>query len=144
MMTLGKAVKYKSSMDALSRIINNDGAKSLFKGVGANILRAIADKLQSIIFSNKYGLLKVIGPDCMKHKPAYVQKTLLLRCMRATRCYLIGWGEVLSHFEKEVKEQIKVTRQLWNSYVKKTKEPWKHVFHVVTYKMNATGNAGYV
>ncbi|GKC33344.1 galacturonosyltransferase 8 [Tanacetum coccineum] len=33
-----KAVKYKSSMDALSQIIKNDGAKSLFKGVGANIL----------------------------------------------------------------------------------------------------------
>ncbi|GJY14234.1 NF-X1-type zinc finger protein NFXL1 [Tanacetum coccineum] len=79
MMTSGKAVKYKSSMDALSQIIKNEGAKSLFKGVGANILRAIVDKLQSIIFGNKYGSLKVIGPDCMKHKPAYVQKTLLLR-----------------------------------------------------------------
>nr|GEV08095.1 ADP,ATP carrier protein 1, mitochondrial-like [Tanacetum cinerariifolium] len=72
MMTSGKAVKYKSSMDALSQIIKNEGAKSLFMGVGANILRAIVDKLQSIIFG-----------------------------------YLIGWGEVLSHFEKEVKEQIK-------------------------------------
>nr|GEX96512.1 replication factor C [Tanacetum cinerariifolium] len=66
-------------MDALSQIIKNEGAESLFKGVGANILRAIVDKLQSIIFGNKYGSLKVIGPDCMKHKPAYVQKTLLLR-----------------------------------------------------------------
>ncbi|KAL4585770.1 hypothetical protein LXL04_010396 [Taraxacum kok-saghyz] len=63
MMTSGEAVKYKSSMDALSQIMKNEGAKSLFKGAGANILRAIAgagvlsgyDKLQLLIFGKKYG-----------------------------------------------------------------------------------------
>ncbi|KAJ9563287.1 hypothetical protein OSB04_008447 [Centaurea solstitialis] len=63
MMTSGEAVKYKGSMDALSQILKNEGAKSLFKGAGANILRAIAgagvlsgyDKLQLLIFGKKYG-----------------------------------------------------------------------------------------
>ncbi|KAK6933783.1 Mitochondrial substrate/solute carrier [Dillenia turbinata] len=63
MMTSGEAVKYKSSMDAFSQILKNEGAKSLFKGAGANILRAIAgagvlagyDKLQMIVFGKKYG-----------------------------------------------------------------------------------------
>ncbi|KAF9591981.1 hypothetical protein IFM89_011113 [Coptis chinensis] len=62
MMTLGEVLKYKSSFDAFSQIIKNEGAKSLFKGVGANILCAIAsdgvgalvgyDKLQLIMYSN--------------------------------------------------------------------------------------------
>jgi len=63
MMTSGEAVKYKSSLDAFSQILKNEGAKSLFKGAGANILRAIAgagvlagyDKLQLIVFGKKYG-----------------------------------------------------------------------------------------
>ncbi|XP_022960381.1 ADP,ATP carrier protein 1, mitochondrial-like isoform X3 [Cucurbita moschata] len=63
MMTSGEAVKYKSSMDAFSQILKNEGAKSLFKGAGANILRAVAgagvlagyDKLQVIVFGKKYG-----------------------------------------------------------------------------------------
>ncbi|KAI9116687.1 hypothetical protein K1719_012345 [Acacia pycnantha] len=63
MMTSGEAVKYKSSMDAFSQIIKNEGPKSLFKGAGANILRAVAgagvlagyDKLQVIVFGKKYG-----------------------------------------------------------------------------------------
>ncbi|CAI9768636.1 unnamed protein product [Fraxinus pennsylvanica] len=42
MMTSGEAVKYKSSMDAFAQILKNEGAKSLFKGAGANILRAVA------------------------------------------------------------------------------------------------------
>ncbi|CAB4278231.1 unnamed protein product [Prunus armeniaca] len=42
MMTSGEAVKYKSSLDAFSQILKNEGAKSLFKGAGANILRAVA------------------------------------------------------------------------------------------------------
>ena len=42
MMTSGEAVKYKGSMDAFAQIIKNEGAKSLFKGAGANVLRAIA------------------------------------------------------------------------------------------------------
>ncbi|XP_075520153.1 ADP,ATP carrier protein, mitochondrial-like [Primulina tabacum] len=63
MMTSGEAVKYKSSMDAFTQILKNEGAKSLFKGAGANILRAVAgagvlagyDKLQVIVFGKKYG-----------------------------------------------------------------------------------------
>lgn len=63
MMTSGEAVKYKSSMDALKQILQNEGSKSLFKGAGANILRAVAgagvlagyDKLQLILLGKKYG-----------------------------------------------------------------------------------------
>lgn len=62
MMTSGEAVKYKSSIDAFSQIVKNEGAKSLFKGAGANLLRAIAgagvlagyDKLQVLAFGKKY------------------------------------------------------------------------------------------
>lgn len=63
MMTSGEAVKYKSSFDAFNQIMKNEGSKSLFKGAGANILRAVAgagvlagyDKLQVIAFGKKYG-----------------------------------------------------------------------------------------
>ncbi|CAN1815715.1 ADP,ATP carrier protein 1, mitochondrial [Linum perenne] len=63
MMTSGEAVKYKSSLDAFKQIVKNEGTKSLFKGAGANILRAVAgagvlagyDKLQLIVFGKKYG-----------------------------------------------------------------------------------------
>ncbi|KAM7265624.1 hypothetical protein ACFE04_003307 [Oxalis oulophora] len=63
MMTSGEAVKYKSSFDAFSQILKNEGAKSLFKGAGANILRAIAgagvlsgyDQLQLILLGKKFG-----------------------------------------------------------------------------------------
>ncbi|OIS99189.1 PREDICTED: ADP,ATP carrier protein 1, mitochondrial-like [Nicotiana attenuata] len=63
MMTSGEAVKYKGSLDAFSQIIKKEGAKSLFKGAGANILRAVAgagvlagyDKLQLVVFGKKYG-----------------------------------------------------------------------------------------
>ncbi|XP_071707195.1 ADP,ATP carrier protein 1, mitochondrial-like [Rutidosis leptorrhynchoides] len=63
MMTSGEAVKYKSSLDAFSQIVKKEGVKSLFKGGGANILRAVAgagvlagyDKLQVIVFGKKYG-----------------------------------------------------------------------------------------
>ncbi|KAG0479345.1 hypothetical protein HPP92_009926 [Vanilla planifolia] len=63
MMTSGEAVKYKSSLDAFNQILKNEGAKSLFKGAGANILRAVAgagvlagyDKLQVLVFGKKYG-----------------------------------------------------------------------------------------
>ncbi|KAF9158357.1 ADP/ATP carrier protein [Actinomortierella ambigua] len=62
MMTSGEAVKYKSSFDAFSQIVRKEGYKSLFKGAGANILRAIAgagvlsgyDKLQVIFFGKAY------------------------------------------------------------------------------------------
>ncbi|KAL9234772.1 hypothetical protein vseg_009601 [Gypsophila vaccaria] len=63
MMTSGEAVKYKGSMDCFAQILKNEGAKSLFKGAGANILRAVAgagvlagyDKLQVLVFGKKYG-----------------------------------------------------------------------------------------
>nr|GEV55418.1 ADP,ATP carrier protein 1, mitochondrial-like [Tanacetum cinerariifolium] len=54
MMTSGETVKYKNSLDAFTQILKKEGARSLFKGAGANILRAVAgagvlacyDKLQ--------------------------------------------------------------------------------------------------
>jgi len=63
MMTSGEAVKYKSSYHAFLEIIKKEGTKSLFKGAGANILRAIAgagvlagyDQLQMIFFGKTYG-----------------------------------------------------------------------------------------
>jgi solute carrier family 25 (adenine nucleotide translocator) protein 4/5/6/31 len=63
MMTSGEAVKYKSSYHAALEIVKKEGTKSLFKGAGANILRAIAgagvlagyDKLQVIFFGKTYG-----------------------------------------------------------------------------------------
>eukprot|EP00249_Psilotum_nudum_P009482 c21963_g1_i1 orf=528-1706(-) len=63
MMTSGEAVKYNSSIDAFKQIIAKEGPKSLFKGAGANILRAIAgagvlagyDQLQLIFFGKTYG-----------------------------------------------------------------------------------------
>ena len=42
MMTSGEAVKYSSSAAAFKQIIKNEGASSLFKGAGANILRTVA------------------------------------------------------------------------------------------------------
>ncbi|KAG0005074.1 ADP/ATP carrier protein [Entomortierella chlamydospora] len=62
MMTSGEAVKYKSSMDAFQQIVQKEGYKALFKGAGANILRAIAgagalsgyDQLQSLVFGKAY------------------------------------------------------------------------------------------
>jgi len=63
MMTSGEAVKYKSSMHAASEIIKKEGTASLFKGAGANILRAVAgagvlagyDQLQLLAFGQTYG-----------------------------------------------------------------------------------------
>ncbi|KAJ3281179.1 hypothetical protein HK104_000167 [Borealophlyctis nickersoniae] len=62
MMTSGEAVKYRSSMHCASEIVKTEGMKSLFKGAGANILRAIAgagvlsgyDQLQYIMFGKKF------------------------------------------------------------------------------------------
>merc|ERR1711929_56878 len=42
MMTSGQAVKYKNSMDCAVQVVKNEGAMSLMKGAGANILRGIA------------------------------------------------------------------------------------------------------
>jgi len=63
MMTSGEAVKYTSSYQAGVEIVKKEGVKSLFKGAGANILRAIAgagvlagyDQLQIIAFGKTYG-----------------------------------------------------------------------------------------
>jgi len=63
MMTSGEAVKYNGSMDCFARIVKAEGIKSLFKGAGANILRAIAgagvlsgyDQLQLIFLGKTYG-----------------------------------------------------------------------------------------
>jgi len=62
MMTSGQAVKYKGSIDCFAQILKNEGVRSLFKGAGANILRAVAgagvlagyDKLQVIFFGKAY------------------------------------------------------------------------------------------
>jgi solute carrier family 25 (adenine nucleotide translocator) protein 4/5/6/31 len=63
MMTSGEAVKYKSSMHAFNEIVAKEGVKSLFKGAGANILRAVAgagvlagyDQMQMLVFGKTYG-----------------------------------------------------------------------------------------
>lgn len=63
MMTSGQAVKYNGSIDCGRQIVANEGFKSLFKGAGANILRAVAgagalslnDYLQLIILGKKFG-----------------------------------------------------------------------------------------
>ena len=56
MMTSGEATKYRSSIHAFQEIVKKEGTVSLFKGAGANILRAVAgagvlagyDKLQML------------------------------------------------------------------------------------------------
>jgi len=63
MMTSGEAEKYSSSLQAFSKIVAKEGASSLFKGAGANVLRAVAgagvlagyDKLQVLVFGKAYG-----------------------------------------------------------------------------------------
>jgi len=63
MMTSGEKVKYNGSMDCMAKIIKDEGVSSLFKGAGANILRAVAgagalagyDKLQVMVFGRKFG-----------------------------------------------------------------------------------------
>ncbi|CAN6214137.1 unnamed protein product [Urochloa humidicola] len=63
MMTSGEAVKYRGAMDAFAQIVKNEGPRALFKGAGANVLRAIAgagalagyDQLQLVFFGKKLG-----------------------------------------------------------------------------------------
>jgi len=63
MMTSGEAVKYTSSLGAFNEIVKKEGVKSLFKGAGANILRAVAgagalagyDQLQLVFLGKTYG-----------------------------------------------------------------------------------------
>ncbi|KAF5351485.1 hypothetical protein D9757_013238 [Collybiopsis confluens] len=62
MMTSGTAVKYSSMFDAGRQIVAKEGTRSLFKGAGANILRAVAgagvlslyDKAQEVLFGKVY------------------------------------------------------------------------------------------
>jgi len=62
MMTSGEAVKYRSSMHAFMEITKKEGVLSLFKGAGANILRAVAgagviagyDQLQLLFFGKAW------------------------------------------------------------------------------------------
>lgn len=63
MMTSGQAVKYSSSMACAKEILAKEGMSSMFKGAGANILRAVAgagvlsgyDAMQVIVFGKKFG-----------------------------------------------------------------------------------------
>jgi len=63
MMTSGEATKYKSSYHAFNEIMKKEGVASLFKGAGANILRAVAgagvlagyDWLQVKVLGKAYG-----------------------------------------------------------------------------------------
>ena len=63
MMTSGQAVKYNGSLDCAKQILAKEGMASMFKGAGANILRAVAgagvlagyDQLQVIVFGRKFG-----------------------------------------------------------------------------------------
>ncbi|WVR06360.1 ADP,ATP carrier protein, mitochondrial [Kwoniella sp. DSM 27419] len=62
MMTSGQAVKYRSSVDCARQVIAREGARSLFKGAGANILRGMAgagvlagyDKMQVLMYGRAY------------------------------------------------------------------------------------------
>ncbi|KAL2642059.1 hypothetical protein R1flu_009646 [Riccia fluitans] len=62
MMTSGEATKYSSSLAAFREIVAKEGTKSLFKGAGANILRAVAgagvlagyDQLQILFLGKAY------------------------------------------------------------------------------------------
>ena len=63
MMTSGEAVKYKGSLDCAWQIIRKEGALSLMKGAGANILRGVAgagvlagfDKFKELYVSMRVG-----------------------------------------------------------------------------------------
>ncbi len=60
---LAPAALHRSSIDCFKKIIEEEGTKSLFKGAGANILRAVAgagalagyDRLQVMVLGKKYG-----------------------------------------------------------------------------------------
>lgn len=59
MMTSGEAVKYNGSLDCAMQVLRNEGAASLFKGAGANVLRGMAgagvlagfDKIKAVYIS---------------------------------------------------------------------------------------------
>ncbi|EPQ51136.1 ATP ADP antiporter [Gloeophyllum trabeum ATCC 11539] len=62
MMTSGTKVHYKSTVDAFRQIVAKEGAKALFSGAGANILRGVAsagvlalyDQFQLIMYGTVY------------------------------------------------------------------------------------------
>ncbi|CAA19176.1 ADP,ATP carrier protein [Schizosaccharomyces pombe] len=62
MMTSGEAVKYSSSFECGRQILAKEGARSFFKGAGANILRGVAgagvlsiyDQVQLLMFGKKF------------------------------------------------------------------------------------------
>ncbi|CAI9774492.1 unnamed protein product [Fraxinus pennsylvanica] len=86
MMTSGEAVKYNSSLDAFAQILKNEGAKSLFKGAGANILRAVAgagvlagyDKLQGRTLLDTYTYSSFSSSRSLYSSPHSLQQ--LLHC----------------------------------------------------------------
>ena len=61
MMTSAEAVKYRGTTDAFKTILKKEGARALYKGAGANVLRSIAgagtlagyDKLKQMYFPKK-------------------------------------------------------------------------------------------
>jgi len=63
MMTSGEATKYASSWACGAEIVAKEGVSSLFKGAGANVLRAVAgagvlagyDQLQLLLLGKKFG-----------------------------------------------------------------------------------------
>jgi len=59
MMTSGTGVKYNGSIDAFQQIVKAEGAKSLFKGAGANVMRGMG------------GAAVLVGCDILKD--AYVK-----------------------------------------------------------------------
>jgi len=59
MMTSGTGVKYNGSIDAFQQIVKAEGAKSLFKGAGANVMRGMG------------GAAVLVGCDILKE--AYVK-----------------------------------------------------------------------
>ena len=42
MMTSGEKVKYRGSIDCLRAIIRDEGAKSIYRGAGVNVIRGVA------------------------------------------------------------------------------------------------------
>jgi solute carrier family 25 (adenine nucleotide translocator) protein 4/5/6/31 len=72
MMTSGgdKALVYKGSMDCAGQILRNEGAKSFFKGAGANILRGVAGAgvLAGFDTVTKLYVTSMYGPN------AYIKK----------------------------------------------------------------------
>ncbi|PON74853.1 Mitochondrial carrier protein [Trema orientale] len=71
MMTSGEAFKYTNSWDAFIQIIEHEGAKSLFKGVGATFLHSFVISLFKVLnasqgteIMNMHNLLIVINKKC--------------------------------------------------------------------------------